>query len=279
MIEKNEVAIVILNYNSWRETIKEIELCNNLLHIEYKDIVVIDNASPNDSFENLERERKVRKFVLIKSDVNIGYAGGNNLGLKYAFKNKYKYALVLNNDIVIDDSMMISKLLEIFKKEKNVAVVNPDIYSPEGYLFNRDAFKPSFIDYTIGLLNYKKKGRKIVDRGGYGFVYRPQGCCMMVDLEKMNEVDYFDENTFLYWEEPILAERLLSKGYLCACSVLTSIIHNHSKTVKSTFDINRIISINNKSFRYYLEKYRQYNGLEIEICCIFNILKLKILNG
>lgn len=274
----NKVAVIILNYKSWKDTIKEIEICNNILNIKSSDIIIIDNCSPNDSGEKLAKESNEEGFVFIESNENKGYGAGNNIGLRYAYDEGYEYALILNNDIIVNDSELIMKLLQVFKAEKNVAVVNPDIYSPEGHLFNRDAVRPSFIDYTIGLRHYKNKGRKVDNIDGYGYVYRPQGCCMMVDVKKMNEVDYFDEKTFLYFEESILAEKLLEKGYKCACNYTTSIIHNHSKTVKSTFDINKIIKINNKSFDYYLRKYRKFNWLQIKICCFFNSLKMKRLN-
>lgn len=270
----SDVAIIILNYKSWEETVKEVDLCNGLLQISYQDIIVVDNASPNDSYERLQETVKDRKYILIKSNENNGYAAGNNIGMRYAYKKGYKYALILNNDIIIKDSEILNKLLAIFKKDDSLAVVNPDVYAPDGHLFNRDVKKPTFFDYTVGLINYKKLGRNITDLGKYGYVYRPQGCCMMVDLEKMNSIDYMDENTFLYVEEPILAERLLKHNYKCACCLNASIIHNHSTTVKSVFAKKTIIKMNNESFSYYLRKYRHYNKLEINICCMFNTLKM-----
>ena len=270
-----KVAVVILNYKSWEDTLEEIKVCNQVLNIKNSDIIVIDNFSPNDSAEKLKKKSISDKFVFIESKQNRGYGAGNNLGLKYAFHTGYTHALILNNDIIIDNSNLVAELLRVFKSEKNVAIVNPDVYSPEGYLFNRDAVRPSFFDYTIGLLHYKKKGRALSNIDGYGYVYRPQGCCMMVDLNKMNEVNYFDENTFLYCEEPILAEKLLTKGYRCICNTSISIIHNHSKTVKSTYDIEKIIKINNESFSYYLKEYRKFNKFEIKICCMFNSWKMR----
>lgn len=270
-----KVAVVILNYKSWEDTLEEIRVCNQVLNIKNSDIIVIDNFSPNDSVEKLKEKSSSDKFVFIESNQNNGYGAGNNIGLKYAFNEGYTHALILNNDIVVTDSNLISELLRVFKAEKNAAVVNPDVYSPDGYLFNRDAVRPSFFDYTIGLLSYKKKGRNVNNIDGYGYIYRPQGCCMMVDLNKMNEVDYFDENTFLYCEEPILAEKFLKKGYRCICNTSISVIHNHSKTVKSTYDKEKIISINNESFAYYLRKYRKFNELKVRLCCIFNSWKLR----
>lgn len=273
----NEVAVVILNYKSWRDTLNEIDMCHKEIGIDYENIIVVDNASPNESKEELEKNSQLG-YRFIYSTENNGYASGNNIGLKYAFNNGYKYALILNNDILFNDKEFLKKLLEVVGKDNKLAVVNPDVYSPSGYLFNRDAKRPNLFDYTVGMYLYKKKGRNIQDIDKYGYVYRPQGCCMLVDLNKLNQVDYLDDSTFLYYEEVILAERLLNKGFRCACCTDTSIIHNHSTTVKSSFELNEIIKIKNKSFSYYLKEYRHYSNLKIKMCCAFNFLKEKCLN-
>lgn len=273
----NEVAVVILNYKSWRDTLNEIDMCHKEIGIDYENIIVVDNASPNESKEELEKNSQLG-YRFIYSTENNGYASGNNIGLKYAFNNGYKYALILNNDILFNDKEFLKKLLEVVDKDNKLAVVNPDVYSPSGYLFNRDAKRPNLFDYTVGMYLYTKRGRKIQDIDKYGYVYRPQGCCMLVDLNKLNQVDYLDDSTFLYYEEVILAERLLNKGFRCACCTDTSIIHNHSTTVKSSFELNEIIKIKNKSFSYYLKEYRHYSKLKIKMCCAFNFLKEKCLN-
>lgn len=273
---KEKVAVLILNYISWKETISELISCNEKLHVDYKNIIVVDNNSPNDSKSQIESFNEKKKFVFLSSPENRGYGAGNNLGLRYALSRGYKYALIINNDIEFTDDNLIKELLSVFEKDKTLAVVNPDIYSPTGYLFNRDSVKPTFFDYTIGMFNYKKKGRLLNELDGYGYIYRPQGCCMMVDLDKIKEIDFFDEKVFLYYEECILAEKLLKKGYLCACNFNSRVIHNHSRTVKSVLGIRKIITIYNKSFSYYLTHYRQFNSIKTRLCCFFNLIKMYI---
>lgn len=276
-LETNKVAIVILNYNSWKETIAEVDFCNEYLRINYEDIIVVDNASSNNSSEMLENAARNRGYILLKSSENKGYASGNNIGMRYAYRQGYQYAWILNNDIIIQDSEIISKLVGIFQNDSLVAVVNPDIYAPDGHMYNRDSKRPTFFDFTFGANKYRKCGRQVTDLGGYAYIYRPQGCCMMVDLMKMNKIDYMDEHTFLYVEEPILAERLLEKNYRCACCLTCSIVHNHSTTVKSVFAKNKIRKINNESFKYYLKTYRRFSNIQIAVCCMFNYIKWMIL--
>lgn len=273
----NRVAVIILNYKSWKETLEEARLCNEKLGIPYKDIIIVENASPNESKQALESARDRAGFILLTSDENRGYAAGNNIGLRYAYEKRYSYAWILNNDIIIKDSLIVSKMEAVFQKDSSIAIVNPDIYAPDGHMFNRDATRPTFWDLTLGALSYKKKGRNIVDLGGYAYVYRPQGCCMMVDLAKMNAANYMDEHTFLYVEEPILAERLLTKGYRCACCLNAEIVHNHSKTVKSSLDKKKILKIKKSSFSYYLKEYRKYHTIPMMICVLFDWIKWIIL--
>ena len=273
---RKKVAIIILNYNSWRDTIDEIDRCSNVLNIDCQDIIVVDNASPNDSALKLAENSLKSKFVFLQSDKNNGYSAGNNIGLRYAYNKNYEYALVLNNDVLFDDTELIEKMINVFTKDDSIAVVNTDIFSPEGYMFNRDAKRPTFFDYTLGMFAYKKKGRIIDDLGGYAYVYRPQGCCMMVDLKKINDIGYMDEHTFLYLEEPILAERLLKMNYRCALCTTSKIIHNHSATVNSVLDKKKRSYIVNSSFRYYLREYRHFNSIQIFLCTFFNHLKMMV---
>lgn len=267
------VSIIILNYNTWEDTLNEVENVHEVLNVPYKDIIVIDNQSTNDSKRYLEG----KDFVFIESSENGGYAKGNNIGLRYSYDNGYKYSLILNNDIIIDDKNLLSKLKDVMLNNQSVAVVNPDIVSPKGYLYNRNSKRPSFLDLTFGMLLYKKIGRHIDLIDNYGYIYRPQGCCMLVDLEKMKKVDYFDEYTFLYNEELILAERLLQNDFKCACCVDTRVVHNHSKTINSNIKRKKVIELQQIGFKYYIEKYRKFNVIEGKFCLWFNNLKLNIL--
>jgi len=273
---EEKVAVIILNYKTWEDTLSEIASCVDVLDIDYKDIIVVDNASPNESAEKLQQESVIKGFSFLANSINRGYAFGNNVGMRYAYARNYKYALILNNDIIFSDNNLIDKELEIFRKDNKIAVVNTDILSPEGYLYNRDAKRPTFFDYTFGALFYRLNGRKIDDLGGYAYIYRPQGCCMMVDLEKMDKIRYMDEHTFLYCEEPILAERLIKENYKCALCTTEQIIHNHSTTVSAEFDRKKRAKIITESFKYYLREYRHFNKIKTSLCLLFNNIKMRI---
>lgn len=261
----SEVAVIILNYITWQESLEEAKLVHDLYGLSWEQIIIVDNHSPNESAERL-RERPLGNYTFLESEENRGYASGNNIGLKYARSQEYRYAWILNNDILINDRELLSKMITVFEQKEDIAVVNPDIYTPTERLYNRDSKRMNMYDFTIGAMSYKKRGREIEDLGGYGYVYRPQGCCMLLDLIKCAEASWMDENTFLYCEEMILAERLLKCGYRCACLINSRVIHNHSKTVKTVFSKRKQVRIQVRSFDYYLKEYREYSLIQRILC-------------
>ena len=99
-MEKSNIilSIILLNYNGYKDTLKCIKsIQENEKSLNYK-IIVVDNNSKDDSIKMLS---KIEDIILIQRDINDGFAGGNNLGIKYAL-NKFnsKYILLLNNGLM-----------------------------------------------------------------------------------------------------------------------------------------------------------------------------------
>ena len=155
-----KLAVIILNYNSWKLTINFIK--KQLLNISLPKntrIIVVDNNSSNDSLKHLEKLKIKYNYVLLSSNENNGYASGNNIGLKWAFDNGFEYGLVANTDIIFENSEDINKMLSIFKMDSRVGVVSPRVFTSSGVEMNRNLFRPSVYDLTFGKIRYRKKGR------------------------------------------------------------------------------------------------------------------------
>lgn len=273
----DSIAVIILNYITWQETLKAAAAVCGILGQYPHEIIVVDNASPNESAAKL-REAAHGQFTFLESDHNGGYAAGNNIGLRYAAGKGYTYSWILNNDIEFTDPKVLERMLEVFRQDDRIAVVNPDIYAQDGYLFNRDAIRFSVWDMSLGMLSYKKRGRAEAEaKKGWLYVYRPQGCCMLLANHALQQVDFLDAHTFLYCEEIILAERLLEKNFRCACCSHTGVIHNHSYTVKTALSKRKYRKTNLASFRYYLQAYRKFPWITRTWCALFYWLKLLLL--
>lgn len=265
----HELAIIILNYNTYQMTIDLVNSLSKICQAGSYEIIVVDNASPNASAIMLQKEEaRNKRFTFLKSKTNGGYAAGNNVGLKYAAEKGFKYSLVLNNDIEIDSYEQIQKLIDLMSQDSNIGAVSPRIIGKDGKKDPPIYFKkPSFWDLSFGI--------KINNRQRYAFdenrnvrIYAPRGSCMLLKNEALKEVNYLDEFTFLYYEEPILAERLAkinSECWLCGDSC---VIHNHAVTISKAINKKKIIQTISRSYKYYLSKYRKFNALQVLVCVL-----------
>jgi len=104
------IYIIVLNYNNWQDTIECLESICRLEYGNYR-VIVVDNASINDSIPNINKwiaegknsNKSLDEVILIENRINTGYAGGNNMGIKYAIeKNDFQYIWIVNNDTVVD---------------------------------------------------------------------------------------------------------------------------------------------------------------------------------
>ena len=122
----NTIAVVILNFITYEDTINLVEelqyqsLANDLY------ILIVDNASPNNSFKHLKPlEKKFSNVKVLQTDANLGYARGNNFGLDYLDQNiKPEYIAILNNDIILPKDSF-EKLIDRFNILDKPALIAP----------------------------------------------------------------------------------------------------------------------------------------------------------
>ncbi|WP_088067439.1 glycosyltransferase [Gottfriedia luciferensis] len=129
----NKFTFVILHYLAEQDTIECIEsILNNIDYPNY-DIVVVDNASYNESMKNIiAKFNEIENVYFIESDENLGFAKGNNLGFRFA-KNELNsdFICLINNDTIFEQKDFITKVVKIYEEEK-FAVLGPDIIARDG---------------------------------------------------------------------------------------------------------------------------------------------------
>lgn len=200
------VYVITINYNS---SIHTIEMVNNLWGSDYENlrILVVDNCSESDDLQQLSEISD--KITLIKSKCNLGFAGGNNLGIKLAMKEGAKYVLLLNNDTVSEKnaiSILVKKI-----QEYSADVACPKILN----YYNRKK-----INYAGGDIVAYKGGVRIdgigqVDNGvfnQYRNITFAHGCCMLIDTDTIVDVGLMADDYFLYFEDTDYSARLINKG-------------------------------------------------------------------
>ena len=127
------ICYVILHY----QAIEETKTCINSIRANTKDaykIIIVDNASPNKSGKELQREYKSSEDVIVVlNDANSGFAKGNNIGFKKAKSFCPDYIVVLNSDIELTSDDFVFKLENAYQRY-NFDVLGPDRYSTQqGY--------------------------------------------------------------------------------------------------------------------------------------------------
>ena len=271
-----DLAIVILNYNTYEMTLDLVNSLNRICPKESCSIIVVDNASPNESAQKLQDNAiKTNLFTFIKSEKNGGYAAGNNVGLKYAVEQGFTYSLVLNNDIEIDSYQQIQNMIDLMSSNPQIGAVSPRIIGKDGKKDPPIYFKkPSFWDLSLGIKENNRQ-RYAFDENRLVQIYAPRGSCMLLKNEALKKIDFMDEYTFLYYEEPILAERLSKMGFECWLCGTSCVVHNHAVTISKSINKKKIIETISRSYNYYLSKYRQFNMLQTCVCV--SIRKLAIM--
>lgn len=250
-----KVSIIILNYNTYSESIKLAEMLYECLEYSNYEIIIVDNNSTNESDGKLQQYAKYKKCIYIHNEKNLGYAAGNNVGIKYAINNGAKYSLIINNDIEILDVHFLRKLVKFMEDGNGVAAVSPAVIKMDMTEDLPNSFRPNFWDLSFGCVAFSQKRKKqsLYDNMK---VYKVKGCCMLLNNKDITSINYLDEDTFLYYEEDILAERLLNIYKECWSVRTAKVLHNHCKTVMSTIKKDGIISNSLKSYEIYLTKYR-----------------------
>ena len=145
------IGIVILNFKSYLDTIKLVEALQHQTLANNFHIVVVDNCSPNESFNALKfLSTKHSNVVVLQTEKNLGYAQGNNFGLNY-LNNYVKpiYVAILNNDIILPNDSFEQLVT------KYIVLDKPAIIAPRQLNANNEEFKlygmNSFLDDCLSL--------------------------------------------------------------------------------------------------------------------------------
>lgn len=206
MKEQPLVSIVTVQYGHPEVT---LDMIQSLKQISYPhiEIIVVDNASPDENPDIVKET--FPEIIYLKSDTNLGFAGGNNLGFEAA---KGKYILMLNNDTEVEPDFL-EPLVEKMEANPNIGVVSPKIrffHSPE--IIQYAGYNPiNPITQRGGAKGFGEK-----DTGQYeedAEVAYGHGAAMMIPMHVIQKAGLMADVFFLYYEELDWAHRIRNAGY------------------------------------------------------------------
>lgn len=265
-LKEPSVLIVILNYGTYDLTINMVQELHTKLDYNNYEIMVIDNCSPNESAKVLEEASARMHYIFYANSRNAGYAAGNNIGIRYGIKNGFKYSWILNNDVDLREKNVLSEMVRLAESEEFIGCVGPKIYNFDESICPPYCLRPTLWSMTLGIFHDKRYRRKNIEV--LREVYRVYGCCMLLKNKAMEDADCFDERTFLYGEEMILAEKLIAKGYKTYYLPRVSVLHKGSLTMKRMTKGRKKFQIeqSEKSHEIYLKDYRRFSLVSRKIC-------------
>jgi GT2 family glycosyltransferase len=225
-MESPKVFVIILNFNSFKDTKECLESIKNIDYDNY-EIIVVDNCSEDQSYTKLKEE--FPEYTMLKTHKNNGYAEGNNLGIKYALDKGSDYICVLNNDVVVETNFL-SKVIDVMEKEKNIGIAGPCIcnYNEKNVI---QAMGANINLYT-GLTQGKFKGTKYEEKEKENiFVDYLGGACFVAKSEVFHKIGLIPENYFLFFEETEFCLKATRAGYKLLCVYDSRIYHKGSSTI------------------------------------------------
>jgi GT2 family glycosyltransferase len=208
--EKPLVYIVLLNYNGAEDT---VDCLKSLEKVAYSNmqVVVVDNASTDDSVALLRSIQNQYGFVFLQSNENNGFSAGNNIGIKYALENNADYVLLLNNDTVVEPDFL-SVAVEASEHDDSVGLtIGKILYykEPDLIWYGGGELKQPY-NYSIHLGFRENQNKPEFNQQRY--VTYATGCYFLLKRTAIEKVGLMDEDYFLYCEDTDYSIRMIRSG-------------------------------------------------------------------
>lgn len=236
MMMMEKIAVVILNYNSAADCRKCVASLRQQEGVEL-EIVIVDNCSRAEEADAARSVAREQGCTFIAAGENRGYNAGNNVGLRHAAGLGCEYALIANPDMEFPERGYVARLAAEMRQRPDVAVVGSDIVTPEGIHQNpmmRDGDWRSSFGWISAFFRKKKADTyDFIDNYAEShYCSKVSGCCLLVRMDFMERIGYFDERVFLYCEEAILSRQVEREGMKMYYIADARAIHAHVKSEK-----------------------------------------------
>jgi GT2 family glycosyltransferase len=229
-MKQKKLAIVIINWNSFDLTSDTLVSLSSTSYKNY-DIIVVDNFSTDNSAAQLEKD--FPSIILLKSDENKGFTGGNNLGFDYAINEGYEYVMMLNNDVAVESDFLEPLVVKLDIDEK-IGGVQPLIYfyHDRELIWNAGSrYNAIFgIPYILG---YYRKDKGQLQRKKQKSIDWITGCAFMIRTEVLKKVGVLKQDFFIYYEDVDLSFRIKEAGYALAYEASSVVYHKTGMSHKS----------------------------------------------
>ena len=261
------ISVILVNYNGYDDT---RECVRSLLASDYRNIriCIVDNASSKNivEYDDVIKEDRC-DIVYLKN--NIGFAGGNNVGIEYSKKYNPDYYLILNNDTVVKRDFLKPLLRKCIANDKIGIATGKVLYYDEPSIL---WFGGSYFDSK--LCEYRIKGIGCIDNGDYDQeteIYYTTGCFMLIPAAVLNKVGKMSEDYFLYYEDADYCERIKSYGFSIYYLPKSIIYHKESRSTNKGSDLYNYYI--NRNYMFFVWRYARGRKFKLVIARMVNMIK------
>lgn len=235
------LSIIIVNYKNTEIT---ADCVRSIRKSSFRDfqVIIVDNESTPEGLAKLRET--CPDSIIIPEEENIGFAEGNNAGIRYALQSGSQMILLLNNDTVVDENMLLN-LVETAQRNPKIGVVGAKIFYHDS---------PNTLWFAGGSLNIHKglathDGLKQTDRSEFCFEKETDfvtGCCLLTKRDVIEKIGALESRFFLYYEDSDFCVRARKAGYLIIYQPKAFLFHKVSKSVEWDSPIYIYFNLRNK---------------------------------
>lgn len=226
-----KASVIIASWNRKKDTLETLEsLAKSTISDFCLEVVVVDNGSRDGSPEAIkELFKKIEKpptilTKLIENKENLGFAEGNNIGMRHALTHGADFIILLNDDTMVDKNLILN-LIQGARLNKDAGILSPKIYFAKGFEFHKDRYKSQDLGKVIwsagGDIDWDNvyatnHGVDEIDHGQFDKVRQidfATGCCVLLKREVLKKISLFDTKYFAYFEDADLAQRVKKGGW------------------------------------------------------------------
>jgi GT2 family glycosyltransferase len=248
------VYVILVNWNGWADTSECVESCARLRGVDFQ-LIVVDNHSDDDSVSQLAS--RFPDLRVVQSDADLGFAGGNNLGIELALAEGADFVWVLNNDTTV-------------APEALEALVRSASENPDAGMFGSKVFyyaNPQVIWYAGGELAKRKAGYPLhigadqLDDGRFDSVRSVEfitGCSLLVRRQVIEQIGLMREDYFMYWEDVDWCARAQAAGWECLYVPTSRVWHKVSASMRGSGRLDLRYETRNRLYFYSRNRRRRF---------------------
>jgi len=219
-----DVSFITVNFNGLKDTLELLSSIEGLGHSTFTyEVIVVDNGSKSNPKSQILSEFPATKVIV--SEENLGFAGGNNLGISFA---EGDYLFFINNDTIVAEGL-VELMLKRFKENQQLGLLSPKIKYFNTDVIQYAGFAPlNIFSRNFAYGNQMKDGEEFLN---YLPSYAGHGAAMMIPQKVIREVGNMPEVYFLYYEELDWSQQIVRAGYDIMVEQRAEIHHKESMSV------------------------------------------------